>query len=218
MRTVEITFQTITKQGQIIRAKNSKYDQEMGYEQKIKTEVKSHLDDVLEETDIENRDLREVVEECVTVDESWPMRYMTATEFNASSRKPSNIKVEFDIEASFEILAQSGYLSDDEIGVFAAICALCALVSRKTKIDLEPETGFVYWVAYDNQQNPWEIPKQELVELAIKKSNTMDVHFELTKSEVERRIQLLCNINSFTREIRDREYIILRELCSSDWS
>lgn len=191
----------------------------MSYEQKIKNRLLKHLNNVPGKTDLERSELEQIVDECVTVEESWPLYLMTASEFNSSSRKPSNIKVEFDIEASFEILAQCGYLSGDPAGVFAAISALCALVSRKTKIDLEPETGFVYWVAYENQQSPWEIPYEKLVEVVLEKVDTMDVYFDLSEEEVERRIDKLCSINSFSREYRNgEEQLILRERCSSDWS
>jgi hypothetical protein len=191
----------------------------MSREKRIKNRLKSHLDHVSEETELDNSQVKKLVDECVSVDESFPIHDITASHFNSKSRKPSNIKVEFDIETGFEILAQSGYLSGEPSGIFAAVSALCALVSRKTKIDLEPETGFVYWIAYENQHDPWEIPKQELVELASEKSESMAVHFDLTEDEVEHRIRRLCNINSFDKEYRhEKVYLILKERCSSDWS
>jgi len=191
----------------------------MSREKRIKTRLKSYFDNIPEETELDKSQVEELVDECVSVDESFPIYNITAEQFNSKSRKPSNIKVELDIEASFEILAQSGYLLGESYGTFAAVGALCALVSRKTKINLEPETGFVYWVAYDNQYDPWEIPKQKLAELASEKSDTMDVHYDLTEDEVERRIQRLCDINSFDRECRHgKVYLVLRERCSSDWS
>lgn len=190
----------------------------MSYEQSIKKRIKGHINTLPEESGLENRELENIVDECVTVDEPWPIELISAAEFNTNSRKPSNIKVEFDIEASFEILAQGGYLSGDPTGAFAALCSLCALVSRKTKIDLEPETGFVYWVAYDNQQDPWEIREQKLVELASEKSQTTDVHFDLSQDEVKRRIQRLCDIKSFKKEYKHgKKCLVLRERCSSDW-
>ena len=61
-----------------------------------------------------------------------------SAEHTAHSRKPSNIIVEFDIGTSFENLAQAGLLSNDPLATFASISALCALVSRRTQIELDP--------------------------------------------------------------------------------
>lgn len=108
-----------------------------------------------------------------------------SAEHTAHSRKPSNIIVEFDIGTSFENLAQAGLLSNDPLATFASISALCALVSRRTQIELDPETGFVYWVAYDNRHDGWEIHKRELTGLASKESKSGDVPFELTEDDVE---------------------------------
>jgi len=191
----------------------------MNQEKQIKNELKSRLDNVPEETELNKSQVDELVDECVSVDVSYPTYNINAEQYDAETIKFSNIKVELDIQTCFEILALWGYLSGEAYGTVAAVSALCSLVSRKTKINLKPETGFVYWVAYDNQYDPWEIPKQKLAELASEKSDTMDVHYDLTEDEVERRIQRLCDINSFNREYRHgKVYLILRERCSSDWS
>jgi len=191
----------------------------MQYEERIKRRIKRNMESVPEETEIDQDTVEQVIDDSVTVDESFPIYAITASEFDSHSRKPTNIDVELDIETAFTVLAQSGHLTGDPTGAFAAVSSLCALVSRKTKIDLEPETGFVYWVAYDNQKGAWEVPKQDLIDLAVEKSTQMDVHFELTEDEVNARITRLCDINSFQREHKNGEvYLVLRERCSSDWA
>lgn len=191
----------------------------MSYEEEVKEEIQNATSDIPQETDLEQDDLESIIEDYVTVDASWPIYNITASQLGGSSTKPSNIKVEFDIAATFEFLRQTDRFSGEPIEIFAALCSLCAVVSRKMKIDLKPETGFVYWVAYENQEDPWEIPKEELVKLASEQSHSDDVPFELTVDEVENRIQRLCNINSFRIEDEDgKERLILRELCSADWS
>lgn len=191
----------------------------MTYEGKVKAIIKNNISPPQENSQLDQSTVNTIIDECVSVDESYPIYDIKVNQFNAHSRKPTNINVKFNIESAFDLLSQTGYLSGDPYPTLASVGALCSLISRKTKIDLEPETGFVYWVAYENQQDPWEIPKNDLIDLATSKSESIDVRFELTEEDVEYRIRRLCDINSFKIEYHQgTEYVILRERCSADWS
>lgn len=191
----------------------------MTYEREVKAFIKNNISSPQENSQLDQSTIDAIIDECISVDESYPMYNINVNHFNAHSRKPTNISIEFNIESAFDLLSQTGYLSGEPYLTLASVGALCSLISRKTKIDLEPETGFVYWVAYENQQDPWEIPKKDLIDLAASKSESMDVRFELTEEDVEYRIRRLCDINSFKIEYHQgTEYVILRERCSADWS
>lgn len=191
----------------------------MSYEEQVKEQIRENLDSPPQISEENEVAIDDVIDEAIIVERDFPIYNISVNHFGADSRKPSNITVEFDIATALEILAQAGYLTGDPLGAFASVSALCALVTRKTKIELEPETGFVYWVAYEYSPEPWEILKDELVELASSKSKSMDVEFELTEEEVERRIRRLRKIKSFEIEYKQgNEYVILRERCSADWS
>lgn len=190
----------------------------MVYETTIKNRIKNNIEYSFENENIDQDKLDDLIDKCVSVNETHPIYEITANQFEAYSKKPTNVKVEFDISSAFGILSQVGLLSSDPIATFGSICALCALVSKKAKIRLEPETAFVYWVAYENQHDPWEIPKDELIELASSKSSSMDISINLTEDEVKDHIDQLCHYNSFRTEHKSGgEYLILRERCSSDW-
>lgn len=196
----------------------------MSHEEEVAKVIRDNLDSLSEKTDLDQDHIDRLVDECVSVDESAPLSSASlsdikATPLSAQSSKPMNIIVGFDITTAFEILAQTGFLSGEPWAIFASVSAFCALVGNKTQIELNPETGFIYWIAYENRHELWEIPKEELIELVSNKSKSMDVPFELTKNEIECHIKLLCRYKSFKPRYKNgREYLILRERCSADWS
>ena len=184
------------------------------------SQISSHLSEEIakhtgEELPKIYADVSEMVEECVSLNYSDVFELTIASPEKATSRKPSNISV--NLEMALSMLGQAPALSSKDPAIIGgAVCTMCAVVARSAKIEMNPETGFVYWVAYSNREERWQIQRDKIAPLVSEACQNSDTPISISADEVERHLNALARYGCIEFEtIEGREYVVLREVCKS---
>jgi len=182
--------------------------------QHVSNEIADRVDESEEEV---RSEVEEFVDEAVDVDKHYPVTLTVTGESGSYSQKPTNIELEYDAETGFTLIAQVlSVASGNPVAQGSALALTLATVSKKAKVTLSDEAGFVYWVAYQNH-DAWTIPKSDLVVQSIEDAEEVEANISLNEEMVRKAIRELDRKDCINIEQQDADYVVLRELCKSTW-
>lgn len=184
----------------------------------IAQHVSNEIADRVDGSDDEVRsEVEEFVDEAVDVDKFYPVTLTVTGESGSYSQKPTNIELEYDAETGFSLIAQVlSVASGNPVAQGSALALTLATVSRKAKVTLSDEAGFVYWIAYQNH-DAWAIPKSDLVVQSIEEAEEVEANISLNEERVKQAIRELGRKDCINIEQQNADYVVLRELCKSTW-
>lgn len=189
----------------------------------IKRQLSDHIATELADQTGGNRseihdEVKSLVEDSLDIEYDAPIEHVMTTPTGATSVKPRNL--ELNLAKALTLAGQSSALtSGDPALIGGAVATLCGTMVTWTKVPLDAKTGFVYWVAYENRHDSWQIPKEEIPPLVQEMCGEVEDSIRFTDGEVQEQLDILQRHNCIKYENIDGvEHVVLRETCRTSWN